>query len=596
MSVVKRVVRVSAHWRAVRLAAIGIAVLLALGGFVPAVAEHTRFWRQSDYDNFDRGTAKGTAVRSDGRIMLAPKFALLADTNLAYLWDLKLDSRGNLYAAGGSNAKVVKVDPTGKTTTAFDSSELSAQALAIDRRDNVYVATSPDGKIYKVTPDGQTSVFFDPQVKYIWALAMGADGTLYAATGDNGKIFSVSPDGKGDVFYAGSETHIRALALDGKGNLLAGTEPSGLILRIPLAAPTAAGGRQAYVLYETARREITSLLADASGNLYVGAIGDKVRTPQGAPQAQPQPQQQTTAFVVQGVPGGGQAQPPANLFQPFPVVNSSAVYRIAADGSPQEMWSSRQDIVYSLGAAPGGAVLLGTGNQGTVIQLDANRVFSQLTESTTGQVTGLVRGANGKTFVATANPGKIFTLGPELETEGTFESQPFDARIFSRWGRLTWWGENATTTARNRFVRSRRKHLRPGEQLESVVWSVPRCARRRSAGARSPVRAVEGGAAWRAQPCAGGLLGQPGVPAQERTATNRRRRRARSGRAGVRAGRRGPGSANCAVPPAHSTCACSHYGGAATDEFRLPQTSAPNRRRRAPRRRASRRCCGAPTT
>ena len=97
------------------MAAIGIAVLLALGGSVPAVAEHTRFWRQSDYENFDRGTAKGTAVRSDGRIMLAPKFALVADTNLAYLWDLKLDSRGNLYAAGGSNAKVIKVDPAGKT-------------------------------------------------------------------------------------------------------------------------------------------------------------------------------------------------------------------------------------------------------------------------------------------------------------------------------------------------------------------------------------------------------------------------------------------------------------------------------------------------
>src|SRR5262249_11524136 len=152
-----------------------------------------------------------------------------------------------------------------------------------------------DGKIYKVTPDGQKSVFFDPQVKYIWALAIGTDGTLYAGTGENGKIFAVSPDGKGEVFYTSSETHVRALALDGKANLLAGTEPSGMVLRVPLAAPTAAAaatrgnaaaqtaaaganvGRQAYVLYETARREITSLLMDASGNLYVGAIGDKAR-------------------------------------------------------------------------------------------------------------------------------------------------------------------------------------------------------------------------------------------------------------------------------------------------------------------------------
>ena len=448
-----------------------------------------------------------------------------------------------------------------------------------------------------MTPDGQTSVFFDPQVKYIWALAIGADGTLYAATGDNGKIFSVSPDGKGDVFYAGSETHIRALALDGKGNLLAGTEPSGLVLRIPLAAASGCGrGRQAYVVYETARREITSLLMDASGNLYVGAIGDKVRTPQGAPQAQPQPQQQTTAFVVQGVPGGGQAQPPANLFQPFPVVNSSAVYRIAADGSPQEMWSSRQDIVYSLGAAPGGAVLLGTGNQGTVIQLDPNRVFSQLTESTTGQVTGLVRGANGKTFVATANPGKIFALGPELETEGTFESQPFDASIFSRWGRLTWWGENATTTGGiDLYVRA--GNTSDPENNWSPWFGPYRDARGEEVQAPA-ARFVQ----WKAV-LHGGRNPAPEVswvnlaylpknepPQIDAVAVQD---------PGVRVsapggGGQGQQTVQLRLPtppaPAPTTAARQPMNAAST------QPSALSRRRRAPRRRASRRCCGAPTT
>jgi hypothetical protein len=442
-----------------------MAMILALGGTLPLAAEHTRFWRQSDYENFDRGTAKDTAVSSDGKIMLAPKFTPLADAGVAYLWDAKIDSRGNLYAAGGSNAKVVKVDAAGKMTTVFESTELAAQALAIDRKDNVYVGTSPDGKIYKVTPDGQKSVFYDPQVKYIWALAIAADGTLYAATGENGKIFSVAADGKGELFYTSSETHVRALALDGKGNLLAGTDPNGLVLRIPLAAPaqaaaargaaaTASTGRQAYVVYETTRREITSLLMDQAGNLYVGAIGEKTRPAQGTPQGQ-QPAQLPIAVPGPG-PAGAQGFPQGNVFQPFPVVNSSAVYRIAPDGSPQELWSSRDDIVYSLGAGADGRVLLGTGNQGQIIQLDQNRVFSRLTKSTTGQVTGLAHGANGKIFVVTANPGKIFTLGPDLETEGTFESQPFDARIFSRWGRLTWWGEGtpAAPAGIDLFVRA----------------------------------------------------------------------------------------------------------------------------------------------
>jgi hypothetical protein len=434
---------------------------------LPAVAEHTRFWRQSDYEEFDQGTAHGVALRSDGRLLLAPKFAPFGDSNLAYLWSLRTDSHGNLYAAGGSNAKVVRFDSAGRATSVFESTEMTAQAIALDKADNLYVGTSPDGKVYRVTPDGKQSVFFDPKMKYIWDLALGPDGTLYVATGDTGKIFAVTPDGKGDVFYTGEETHIRVITLDGKGNLLAGTEPNGRVLRIPLAAPSQPAarrdsdraknapasasatdsGRSAYVIYETAKKEITSLVLDPSGNLYVSAIGDKTRPLQGspqlqspAPQAQPNaaPAAQNGATIAIGAPN---LQPQSvAAFVPFPALNSSSVYRIATDGTPQEIWSGRDDLVYTMSLDASGKLLLGTGSQGAIIELDGDGVFSRLAKTESAQVTSFVRAPNGKIFVAAANPGKVFTLGPELESEGTFESQTFDAHNFSRWGRLTWWG------------------------------------------------------------------------------------------------------------------------------------------------------------
>src|SRR5579863_4959381 len=251
------------------------AALLAIAA--PALAEHTRWWRQTTFEEFDKGAAKGVALRSDGKMFLALKFAEFADANLAYLLQIRADSKGNLYAAGGSNAKVLRIDASGKSTSVFESSELAAQALALDAAGNLFVGTSPDGKVYKVTPAGQSSVFFDPKTKYIWDLAVDKDGTVYVATGDTGKIFSVAPDGKGQVFYSSDETHIRSLALDASGNLLAGTEPSGRVLRIPKAA----NNRHAFVLYETSKKEITSLLLGASGDLYVAAVGEKVSLPPG---------------------------------------------------------------------------------------------------------------------------------------------------------------------------------------------------------------------------------------------------------------------------------------------------------------------------
>ena len=70
-----------------------LASLLLFGAATSVLlAEHTRYWQQTSYADFEKGTAKGVALRSDGKLLLAPQFTPLADPNVAYLRALRTDS------------------------------------------------------------------------------------------------------------------------------------------------------------------------------------------------------------------------------------------------------------------------------------------------------------------------------------------------------------------------------------------------------------------------------------------------------------------------------------------------------------------------
>ena len=92
---------------------------VALFGAVAARAEHTRFWEQSSFAEFEKGTHKGVALRSDGTLIPAPEFKPFADPNLAYVWALAVDSHGRVYPPGGTDAKDIRHDATGNPYHVF---------------------------------------------------------------------------------------------------------------------------------------------------------------------------------------------------------------------------------------------------------------------------------------------------------------------------------------------------------------------------------------------------------------------------------------------------------------------------------------------
>src|SRR6266436_10273578 len=127
-----------------------LALLSALILSIFALAEGTRTWEQSKFEELTKGTAKGIALRSEGGLELAPAFKALATTPSTYIWSITSDSAGNVYAAAGSPARVYRITPDGQTATIFEPQELQVQALVADKNGIVYAATSPDGKVYRL--------------------------------------------------------------------------------------------------------------------------------------------------------------------------------------------------------------------------------------------------------------------------------------------------------------------------------------------------------------------------------------------------------------------------------------------------------------
>jgi sugar lactone lactonase YvrE len=438
------------------------ALLILVATF--AFAEGTRTWEQSKFDEFEKGTPKGVAIRSDGILELAPAFKSLFTTPSTYIWSIASDDQA-VYAASGAPARVYRVTADGQSSVIFAPNELQVQSLVVGPDGAIYAATSPDGKVYKITrnasspvakapspapaantapaqgsaqasvtldPNYTSSLFFDPKTKYIWALAFDSEGRLYVATGDRGEIFRVDRTGASTVFFKSDEAHIRAIIFDRQGNLIAGSDGSGLIYRI---APTG----EAFVLYSAPKKEITALAIDQQGNIYAAGAGDKRQGP---------PPAQSPNFGAQSSIPLGTSQPVtinsgvaaatiplAQIPLPGLGATGSEVYRIAPDGSPRRIWNSRDDLVYALAFDQDGTLLAGTGNKGRIYAIRGPGQFADLLKASASQIVGFARAPRGGLYVATSNLGKIFLLQDSDEREGSYESDVFDSRIFSRWGR-----------------------------------------------------------------------------------------------------------------------------------------------------------------
>src|SRR5580692_4203915 len=127
-----------------------LSLLIVITSLPPALAQGTRSWEQSKFDDLVKGNASDVAIRSSGGLELAPSFKLLYATPSTYVWAVAADDSGNVYAATGSPARVYRITSDGKSSIIFQPQELQVQALKVGPGGLIYAATARDGKVYRI--------------------------------------------------------------------------------------------------------------------------------------------------------------------------------------------------------------------------------------------------------------------------------------------------------------------------------------------------------------------------------------------------------------------------------------------------------------
>ena len=427
-----------------------------------AHAQGTQQWTVQRFEDFERGTPTGVAIRNDGRLEPAPQLQTIAATHATYLWSLLPQPDGTTLvgtgaASGGS--QILRVDAKSASSTVADFKELTVTALAAAPDGSTLATTAPDGKLYRISSGGKPELLFDPiftieKPKYLWSIAVSKTGDIFVAAGAPAAVYRIPHGGgKAEVLFRSGDQHFRTLLLSPDDNTLyAGSDGSGIVYRIPLGGKANTPGNKPFALYTAPKHEITALALDPAGNLYLAAVGD--RRPPALPPLPAAGESRISLTFTQ--PNSSIAQLTNAL-----VPDGSEIDRIAPDGTPTRLLTLRDELTYAL-AFRNGSLLAATGNRGHIYRIDPTKPgsYTDIAHTEANQAVAMAAVPAGVRLV-TANSGKLLELRDAPATDATYVSDVFDGTVATQWGRaeLTGTRDRIDLFARSGNVENNRSGL-----------------------------------------------------------------------------------------------------------------------------------------
>ena len=342
--------------------------------------------------------------------------------------------------------------------------------MAVCPDETVFVGTGPGGQVVNLTEPKHPGSKPDPKVQYIWGLAADPKGNLYAATGPNGQLWKRAVDGKWSLVYDSKATHLLCVAIGPDGSVYAGSDGEGLIYRV------SADGKVS-IVFDAPQAEIRTLLWGGDGALYAGtaaeaggatntrsslfltqagfpqstdgAFPDRDPSPPNPGNDDPGPVQKVQAppeLVAQSRPQAPRSAQGGSAV-PKPIsAGDNAVYRIDGDGVPREVLRVKA-LVHAL-AWSNDRLLIGTGPEGQLYEVrHRGEETAPIVKLDHGQILSLLAEPDGGILMGTGDPGSVVQLVSGHALGGQLVSEVHDTKLVSRFGSLSWRGDQPPGTS-----------------------------------------------------------------------------------------------------------------------------------------------------
>lgn len=376
----------------------------------------TRNYSSSRKGFYNNGTYNGIMLTEQGSLVLAPIIEKDGAIDGKFIWKIYPSADGSMYAAiSGNGAELYKRNAGESDFNLFvkSTNESAFTSVISDDSGNIYAATGPYARIIKYDNAGNEIWSKNVDDTYIWDMKFDNNGNLYAAAGgNNARVLKITSAGNITEILKTDEQHAMSLYFDSKNNkLYVGTAGRGLVLAIDLA--TNLENPSSKTLYDTAQNEVYAITMDNIGNLYFGTA---TREP-------------SYLILPSIIDGGKSADDNAKEFR-------NSLYKADTNGTVQRLFFLNQTLVFALSSDNDNNIYFITGDNADIYKINGNDGLLSYIGGLDNKILSTFSATKDGLYFAVSKTGEIYKMQNNNLSEGSFVSDTLDLRFLSKLGSL----------------------------------------------------------------------------------------------------------------------------------------------------------------